>query len=186
MRKRFVLAVILVVCILTSPLWLNSYNDIADEYADPSYNGPDVSPLYSGGYFLFHVSAEFPQSYLVMTKYSDNRSLVIQESLSTNEWDWKCSIGGKYWWKVQDVPLGPDIYEKWKINIDWWVRNYTLVVHDWTWTFWNGTHWVEEFAWDYEHVGDVLVYSGSVSWENYTITLFGYNLTLQAEWRGYI
>lgn len=186
MKRRYKIAIFFAIIIILSPIWLSSYNEIADEYADPSYNPGVVSPVYSGGYFLFHVNAEFPESYLIMTKYSDNRTLVIEEPLRSDEWNWECSIGGKYWWKVQEVPLGPDIYEKWKINIEWWVRNYTLVVYDWTWTVYNGTHWIEEVAWDYEYVNDVLVYNGSISWENYTITLFDYSLTLQAEWRGYI
>jgi len=189
MNRKKVLVLILMLTtssIVLIPPALQVYDEIADEWADPSYNGPGYYPRYSGGAMYFYVDIEFPESKITMIKNSTNRNYTKDARLTTYDSNWEASIGGKYWWKVKDVPIGPDIYERWDIYIEWWVANYTIEVYDWTWGTWNGTHWVEEYAWSYEFQGFVLAYSGSSDWDNNSVRSYELNITLMARWWGFI
>jgi hypothetical protein len=194
MRNRWKILLVLSLVIGISVVCYNpvmeTYDDFIDDRADPSYNGPDCYPRYDGGVFEFSVDKEFPCSKLIMIKNSTNRNFTKTGFLYT-ESNWRSSIGGKNWWLVAEVKYGPDIYEKVEYYIEWWILNYTIRVEDWVWTYYNGTHWIEEYAWFYEYSWELIIELSmwDFPWDYSNESgLFNeqYNITLYADWYGYI
>ena len=194
MRNRW--KILLIICLIAGlsvlhyrPI-MEAYDNFVDDQADPSYNGPEVYPRYDGGVFEFSVSKEFPLSKIIMIKNSTSRNFTKIAPLYI-ESSWESSIGGKDWWLVEEVDYGPDIYEEVDYYIEWWILNYTIRIEDWVWKYWNGTHWVEEYAWFYEYNWELVVEISmwDFPWDYSNKNgLFNeqYNITLYADWYGYI
>lgn len=195
MRNRW--KVLLIVCLIVGisvicyqPA-METYDDFVDDWADPSYNGPDYWPRYDGGVYEFSVDKEFPCSKITMIKNSTSRNFTNTGYLYTSR-NWASSIGGKDWWLVEEVNYGPDIYEKVEYYIEWWILNYTIHVEDSMWEYYNGTDWVEEYAWFYDFHDWELVVELSMwdfPWDfpdESGLYNEQYNITLYADWYGYI
>jgi hypothetical protein len=167
---------------------MESYDDFVDDWADPSYNGPDCWPRYTGGVYEFSVDKEFPPLKIVMIKNSTSRNSTKTGFLYIKS-NWASSVGGKDWWLVEEVDYGPDIYEKVEYYMEWWILNYTIHIEDWQWTIWNGTHSIEEYAWFYDFHDWELVAELSMwdfPWNESGLFNEQYNVTLYVDWYGYI
>ena len=189
MRKRWiVLAIILLILgIIFYHPFMEAYDNYVDKWADPSYNGPNVFPRYKGGWFEYYTNSNFPYSKLVMIKNSTSRNYTKTAFLST-EITIESGIGGKDYWLVEEIKYAPNIYEKVEYYIEWWILNYTIYIEEEGWLHWNGTDWIEGpvefYKWhDWECVANLSMWDFP-----FDDGLFNkqYNLTLHANWFGYI
>lgn len=170
-RRTYVISTILMLVVAFAPLWLpptlQRIDDEMDLWADPSYNGPSMSPTYDGGRCWFYVDNDFPFSSIQVIMNSTSRSATFDPvPLSSHDEEWSDhQFGGKLAWKVKDVPFGPDEYEYWKIY--------------YIWRIYNTSYWGESPV--YVHEG----YSWNID-INDGLYCPEFNLTLYIGWWGFI
>ena len=163
MRRVVVGLVVYVLVWMLIPPALTAYDDLVDQWADPSWMGYGTSPAYAGGRCFFYVGCEYPPSWITMIMNSTSRQWVGHARLTTDDNNYNACAGGKSWWLVERVPYGPDRYEKWRLYAEWWVCNLTDPSHS-----------------------RVMVYSGPVNWSEDGLHCEWANLTLYYRWWGFI
>ena len=108
-------------------------------------------PIEIESYYSFHVDKEFPLTQLIIIE--DGVKRVVGLDTESNEIS----------------AVGSSCY------LEWLVLNYTIDIQDWTWEYWNGTHWIEEYAWFINYTNWISVYEGSLinhyHSDNFNITL---------------
>ena len=109
-------------------------------------------------WYQFYVDEDFPLSKLIIIEDGEKHEAVLDTELDSE--------------RGLNAGTGSNAY------IEWLVRNYTVVIYDWTWSHWNGYFWEETYAWDIEYTNWVSVYEGPVVREYHC---YDFHITLLSE-----